>query len=365
MKVLFVTPVPLEGAGTRARIIQYLPYLAAAGIRGDVRPFFSAEFFAIVYQSGRWATKLRHFFISSVKRFSDCLRAKQYDVVYLYREGFPLGPPVIEWWLLRSGKPVVYDLDDAIHLPDPRPGLNRRLISLLKWHSKVPWMIARSAHVVVGNDYLKAYAERFNPRVTVVPTPEDPSRFPNRPKPPGTPFTIGWIGSHSTAHYLKQLTPVFQELAKRYSFVLKVVGANSPIVMPGVQVVNKPWRLHEEVEDVQSFDIGAYPLSGAEFDRGKACYKAILYMAAGVPIVASNHGANRDIIQDGVNGLLASSEREWIERLALSIENPTLRARLAEQGRQTVAARYSVAANAAVLTRILKTVHPMSDGASG
>jgi glycosyltransferase involved in cell wall biosynthesis len=291
-----------------------------------------------------------------MRRLGDCLHAKEYDVIYIYRECLPFGPPLCEWLIVRSGRPIVYDIDDAIHLPDPRGSLGRWLIERLKWHSKVPWIVRHSAHVIVGNDYLKDYAAPLTSQVTVLPTPENPHRFngtSGRPSQPGHALTIGWIGTHSTARYLERLKPVFQELARRHPFELRVIGAGSPVVMPGVRVANQPWRLEHEAGDVERFDIGVYPLSDAEFDRGKACYKAILYMAAGVPMVASNHGANQRIIQHGVNGLLASSDREWVEHLARLMEDPSLRARLAEEGRKTVSARYSVEASAPTLIRIL------------
>ena len=353
MRVLFITPVPVEGAGCRARVIQYLPHLKAAGIEGDVRPFLFPEFFRIAYTRGQWGKKLWYFLLSSIRRCRDCLRASTYDVVYLYRECVPFGPPIYEWLITRSGTPIVYDLDDAIHLPDTRRGVCRWIIERLKWHAKVPWILRHSAQVVVGNDYLKDYAARFNPQVTVLSTPEDVSRFNGRSSDPGGPVTIGWIGTHSTARYLERLKPVFQELARRHPFELRVIGAGSPLVIPGVRVANQPWRLDREASDVQRFDIGVYPLSGAEFDRGKACYKAILYMAAGVPVVASNHGANRRIIQHGVNGFLASSDREWVECLERLMNDPQLRRRFIEEGRKTVLARYSVEVNAPVLIRIL------------
>ena len=356
MKVLCMTPVPREGAGTRARILQYLPYLQAAGIEVEVRPFLFSEFFAIAYAPGRWVKKARYFLISSVRRLRDCLQANRYDAIYIYRECFPFGPPVCEWLLMRSRRPIIYDLDDAIHLPDPRVSLGRWIIErLLKWHSKVSWIIRRSTHVVVGNAYLQSYARRFNPSVTVLPTPEDPSRFNGRSLSSGEGVTIGWIGTHSTVRYLKQLTPVFQALATRYPFELRVIGDGSPLVMPGVRVTSRRWRLEDEAREVQAFDIGVYPLSGAEFDRGKACYKAILYMAAGVPVVASRFGANCDIIQDGVNGFLASSAEEWIRRLSQLAEQPDLRARLQDAGRRTVAARYSIAANAPRLIEVIRS----------
>ena len=363
MKVLFMSPVPLEGAGCRARIIQYLPYLQEAGIEATVRPFMDRAFFYIAYRQGSWGRKTFYMLRSLSRRVGVCLEARHYDVIYIYRECAPIGPPVFEWLLMRWGKPIVYDLDDAIYLPSQQEQLRGHLGRWLKWYQKVPWILRRCQHAVVGNSYLKAYAERFASRVTVLPTPEDLGRFGAREQT-GTNgrLTIGWIGTHSTARYLEHIGSALQKVAQRHAVDVKIVGAGRPVTIPGVSVANLPWRLEEEPQLVQSFDVGVYPLSGSEFDCGKACYKAILYMAAGVPVIASNHGANREIIQHEHNGLLASTESEWVERLTRLIEDPLLRHRLREEGRKTVAARYSVAVNAPTLIRVLKSVRQLSRG---
>lgn len=354
MRVLFLSPVPVEGAGCRARIIQYLPYLKAAGISAVVRPFMGARFFRIAYQPGRWGAKLAYFLAAIARRWITCgLESLRCDVVYIYRECAPLGPPVFEWLLLRLGKPIVYDMDDAIHLPSDHEQFRGRFWTWLKWYPKVPWILRRSTHAVVGNAYLKAYAARLAPRVTVLPTPEEPGRFPAARTSSDGRLRIGWIGTHSTASYLTQLADVFQELSRRYDFELRVIGAGRPVVIPDVRVANLGWSMLQEAQMVRDFDIGVYPLSGSTFDQGKACYKAILYMAAGVPVVASSHGANRDIIQHGENGLLAESRDAWLQQLSALLEQPALRERLIEGGRRTVAERYTVARVAPVLIGIL------------
>ena len=40
-----------------------------------------------------------------------------------------------------------------------------------------------------------------------------------------------------------------------------------------------------------------------------------------------------DIVQDGQNGLLATTTEEWVEKLSLLIENPEMRRRMGEAGR--------------------------------
>jgi len=46
---------------------------------------------------------------------------------------------------------------------------------------------------------------------------------------------------------------------------------------------------------------------------------------AGVPCIASPVGMNKKIVEDGMNGFLASSEEEWIEKISLLIDDADLR----------------------------------------
>lgn len=69
-------------------------------------------------------------------------------------------------------------------------------------------------------------------------------------------------------------------------------------------------------------------------------------MAAGVPVVASDVGGNREIVEDGRSGLLFASRDEagLAERLKRLVEDPACRARLGEAGRDRVALEFSMGA---------------------
>ena len=78
------------------------------------------------------------------------------------------------------------------------------------------------------------------------------------------------------------------------------------------------------------------PLMDDEWSRGKCGLKILQYMAAGIPAVGSPVGVNKEIIQDGKNGFLASTEDEWYEKLLSLCEDPELRRRMGNAGRKTV-----------------------------
>ena len=65
-------------------------------------------------------------------------------------------------------------------------------------------------------------------------------------------------------------------------------------------------------------------------------------MACEIATVMSPVGVNSEIIQHGENGMLASTEEEWLEVLSTLIEDAELRQRLGKVGRQTVLEKYSV-----------------------
>lgn len=357
IRVLAISPIPEEGAGCRFRIAQFIPYLNAHGFDVTLRALYTTEFFRQVYKPGNLLKKAAGFAALSLKQLYRLSDGLTYDVVFIYREVFPIGPAVVEWLISLPGNPpIVFDFDDAIFLPNTSEA--NRVIAALKVPSKVATIVARSAHVTAGNEFLAQYARRFNPAVTVIPTcvdtevfrPRDPGGAPLDPRGP----VIGWIGSPTTTAYVESLGDALREVASSRRFVLRLSGSGRPVEMPGVTVDNPPWALADEVELFRNLDIGVYPLSDDDWARGKCGFKAIEFMACGVPVVAAAVGVNREIIQDGENGFLASTHAEWVTKIGRLIDEPALRAKFAAAGRRTIEERYSLRVNAPKLAAVLR-----------
>ncbi len=354
VRVLAFSPVPYEGAGCRFRIAQYLPYLAGQGIDVTVAPFYDRELFRIVYQPGQQARKAALFLKQSAARLATTVGAGQYDAVWIYREVFPIGPPVLELLLAAIGRPLVYDFDDAVFLPNTSDA-NRHL-NALKYPQKVAQVLRRCDEVVAGNEYLAAYARRFNPSVRIIPTAVDTDVFVPRaaPRPAASRPIVGWIGTPTTATYLGMLTAALTAVAAAHAFTLRVSGAGRELAVPSVQVESTPWSLAGEVALFNTCDVGVYPLTDDDWSRGKCGFKAIEFMACGVPVVASPVGVNREIIQDGVNGFLAATEAEWVDKIGRLLADPALCGRLGAAGRRTVEERYSLHVNAPRIAATLR-----------
>ena len=157
----------------------------------------------------------------------------------------------------------------------------------------------------------------------------------------------------TTIPHLAGAADILRSLRAVAPFRLKVMGSQS-FALPGLEVDSLPWNAKSEIEEIRSFDIGIMPLPDDEWSKGKCGLKALQYMALGIPTVASAVGANIDIIQDGVNGFLAATRQEWMEKLLLLLRDERLRRRFAIEGRRRVEAAYSARVQAPRLLEILQ-----------
>ena len=353
IKVLALSPIPEEGAGCRFRVAQFIPALDAEGIDVTISSFYSPEFFKLVYQPGHMLRKMVMFVGLVSRRVLELFTIRRYDLVFLYREAIPIGPPIIERLVHGLGIPIVHDFDDAIFMADVSDA--NRALGFLKNPGRVATVLKLSRHATVGNEFLAQYARRHTTAVTVIPTVVDTKRFVPRPaEAPRAVPVVGWIGSPTTYRYLLGIADILREVARRHEFVLRVSGAGRPVEIPGVRVEEAPWSMTDEVRLFNGLDIGVYPLTDDDWSRGKCGFKAIQCMACGVPVVASAVGVNREIITDGVDSFLASTREEWIEKLGRLIRDTGLRAGMAIAGRRTIEQRYSLEVAAPQLARVLR-----------
>jgi len=360
--ILFVLPYPGEGASTRFRVEQYLGHLTKAGFTYALSPFFDPEGFRTMVSGGGSLRKGLEMWRGLRRRMGDLARVGEADLVFVHREAFPVGPPIFERRFLRKGARLIYDFDDAVYLP--KEGSLHPRTDRLRNPGKVAEIMELSQLVIAGNRHLAEYARAHSARVVVIPTPIDTERFGPRPEGQhGEPPVIGWIGNPTGIRYLDILRPVLRRLAAKTEFRVRVIGGVWEC--PGVKVECRAWERSTEVADTQGFDVGVMPLPDTPWARGKCAFKLIQYMSCGVAAVASPVGMNREVVQEGENGFLATTEQEWTEKLEALVRDASLREVLGRRGRELVEEVYSVKVRAPEFIEALRAALGDTDEPSG
>ncbi|MEO5578098.1 MAG: glycosyltransferase family 4 protein [Sphingomicrobium sp.] len=350
IKIAAFTKYDREAASTRQRVLQYLPHLARAGIDVEVHALLDDAYVRSL-ASGAAASKTA-IAAAYARRLRQLLRPQAADLIWVYAELFPWLPAGFERLAFRSGKPIVYDFDDAFFHPydNHRNPLVRRALE-----DKLVPLIKGAAAVCAGNAYLKGYATRAGANAIVLPTVVDIDQYVPAKTRPDRRLTIGWIGSPSTWGFVRPLLPLLAELCHTHGVAFSAVGAGAAAETDRFAGLTfSPWTEASEIASVQAMDIGIMPLPDEPWARGKCGYKLIQYMACGLPVVASPVGVNSDIVEVGVSGFLATDTEQWRTALTRLIDNPALRAAMGEAGRARAVKAYSLQTHAPRLVEIMR-----------
>lgn len=344
MKILFVVPYPVsKAASQRYRAEQWLPVLQGQTINYKLAPFWDTATWAILYRKGYSLQKLSGLVEGMFKRLFLLAQLPAYDYIFIHREATPVGPPWFEWVAAKVfRKKIIFDFDDAIWMPNTTE--DNSMASNYKWHQKTAQIIKWSYKVSAGNHYLQQYALNYVANAVYLPTVLNTTINYSRVKEQQTErVTIGWIGSHSTLPYLKLIEPVLQQLEQNYSFDFIVVADRKPdLNLRSLNFI--VWRADTEIESLLKFNIGVMPLPNTEWAKGKCAFKALQYMALGIPVVVSAVGANVVAVPDGLAGFTCNTPQEWYQKLELLLQDADLRAKFGHTGKLWVAQTYSMSA---------------------
>jgi glycosyltransferase involved in cell wall biosynthesis len=245
--------------------------------------------------------------------------------------------------LLRRAAPLLaFDFDDAVFLRDsysPRgchcPRRARAFAATV-----------RAADVVLaGNPFLYDQAALWTEpdKVHLVPTCVDLSRYaPADHSRRGAEVQLVWIGSSSTLRGLEQARNVLETLGTRLpGLTLKVICDRFPRLR-WLRVLPCPWSSATEAAELRGADIGLSWLPDDLWSRGKCGLKVLQYMAAGLPVVANPIGVQAELVRPGETGFLVTTAGELARAVARLANDPDLRRRMGERGREMVRMRFSL-----------------------
>lgn len=344
MNILVLTP-NLTGfsPGQRSSIELWEGVLNKAGIRLHFVPFETERLHAVLYQQGHYAIKVAEMFRACLARLGVLKKLDAYDAVFIYREAALLGPALLEKAIAKRGKPVIYQLDDPLYIPYRSPA--NGYLSYFKFFSKIADIIRLSKVVIVNSSHIRDYASQFNQNIWQIPSLVDTDKYVYRSDLQKCDrVCIGWSGSPTTTGNLKIVASALKELQQRVEHDVYLIGGTD-FDLPGVEYKAQTWNAQTEVNDLRRIHVGMVPLPNNEWNKRKFIMKSAQYMALGIPPVATPLASNPEVIEHGVTGFLAGTEKDWIEYLSLLVSDHQLRTKMSENAAQVAEARYSLRAN--------------------
>jgi glycosyltransferase involved in cell wall biosynthesis len=266
-------------------------------------------------------------------------------VTWLERLLFP-GRFTAESWLKR---PLVFDVDDAIWLHPPGGEAAARKTAEM------------ATVVIAGNQYIADWFSAFSREVRVLPTAVDTARF--RPRSAGkasrdTHFVIGWSGTSSGLTYLEAIeVPLRRFLDDHRNALLLVMSDRAPRFsrLDPARVRYESWSEAKETHVLARMDVGLMPLPDNDWTRGKCAFKMLLYMACGVPVIASPVGMNKEILAKSC-GLACRRDEEWYDALASLHADRARAMHLGRLGRMLVEREFSTPSIGDRLARLIRDV---------
>jgi len=219
---------------------------------------------------------------------------------------------------------------------------------------KARWLAQRADQVIAGNRLLAEWISQHSDRVIVVPSVVETRGLPVKQHEDEDTVTFCWIGSAGTARYLLPMRGRLAQLrraAPEHRYRLLIVGGQVEPV-DGIEITRLDWSPETERRALADADIGLMPIPDTPWTRGKCAYKALQYMAAGIPAVADDVGVTSEVIGEG--GVVARNEDEWRTALIELVRDAGLRGRLGSDARRRVDEQFSVHRWAPVLARIMR-----------
>jgi glycosyltransferase involved in cell wall biosynthesis len=300
MKLGILTRYSDLGASSRLRFTQFAPFLEKAGYEILTDAFFDDDYLQRLYQGKKRKLAALCRYYNSRRKFLAALPAG--IPLLIEYELFPHLPWFAERYFLK-GHPYILNFDDAVDI-------HYEKLPILK--NKYPQLIAHASGIICANELLKEKFSRYNSNILLLPTIPPAEIKPGKEK--SDKLTLLWTGTPVTGKFLQERSKALQLAAERTPFRLLTVGCE--INIPGVETAFIPWSETAEALALSQAHAGIMPLPDTPFARGKSAYKLICYLRAGIPGIASPVGANKQVIQNGINGFLVNSDREWAEAVA-------------------------------------------------
>ena len=160
--------------------------------------------------------------------------------------------------------------------------------------------------------------------------------------------------------------PCIHELPKDVR--LKIVGPKQEILessfknsavfkKSGFDFEYVPWDIRTVYQEILECDIGIIPWAKIGLDQKvKSVNRLVMFMALGLPVIASPIPSYLKIIRHGENGFIAKTSSEWMDYIIFLRDNPEKRKEIGENARADVLHRFSKEKQGEVYLNIFEQV---------
>ena len=237
----------------------------------------------------------------------------------------------------RGGKVVFHFMDDWFSI-----NLGNKLINRSKYVK----------FFVVPTEHLQARVKQFIPKsqIEVLTEAVDISRvYPPVGKNYSEPFNIVWTGS---SHNFYKIHQKIEKIINQVNDVLAIKF----ILISGEKAPRYfnpsfPWNWYPYDYKLENIFLSGCHLglsileNNSIYEQCKGNYKVKTYLAAGLPVVASDFGYNRVLIQNAFNGYLVNNnETDWSRVIIHLFNNIELLKRLSTNARRSAIDNFSYTA---------------------
>lgn len=253
-----------------------------------------------------------------------------------------------------SNARIVLDFGDAMWLDAKDQRRDEEFAALLRTVDAV----------TTDNEFTASYVRKLGKACTVIPdSPQleafDRRREARKPRSDGS-VVVGWIGTAGTLYNLELIADALHAVSRKHSEMrMRLVGVGGERsvlrMLEGIPYTVLPsYDQARMIDEVFDMDVGLFPLQDTERSLVRGVLKAGVYMCGEAAIIASPVGQVADVIQDGVNGLLATTHDEWVTKLDTLVSDAALRRRLAAAGLETVRNRFRTHQSWELLRAVLR-----------
>ena len=269
---------------------------------------------------------------------------------------FPIKPLMKK--ALKNAKKVVWDVDDDIFQSKE---ITKQETALLKEYSR---------HILVTTLELKKHFSEDKHNLFIhLPTTDgdfvgdDIKKLTELRKERYEKGEIAlvWLATYTSLPFVEDVVPYLDEGAKiikekfNKQLVLEIV-CNRPLEAKAehLKIVNLAWTRELAHNRVQLAHAGIYPVRDTVQAQGKGAFKLLQYMSIALPSISSNVGNVKQIVENGVDGLVASCENlsDWKEHVVTLASSWKVIEEMGVNAKKTWETRYSYNENLKILTDI-------------